>query len=377
MRRLLGVLALAAGLPGSPARADDPGWQYLACWTDPITQQNHCSIVWDRIQWGEWTDVHVPLSDYTAKAVALRFRFIASNRPCDRRTTARIAEIKIGPLAQTERDLPRDFQSGTEDHQQAGLMEFVPPTSNEERCSYSGFLMTPVIRLGRTDVPDRRLEVAFRVYFPRERFDGYTRLPVEIAVDTDQDGLLDVWETAQGVDLNDGRAGRRVSFAIGGTTLTAVTDADGVATTTLPAGVVAGTGVLTLTFAEDADYLASSGTATVATASSSGLVTAGTMRSADGGRGGFNVHGDGVKVWGELQFQNGGLDFHAHEIAALGISTDRRQAWFAGVGKDGRPFRAYVEDNGEPGRDDVFRLWVNDVLQNGDGRLSGGNVQIH
>jgi hypothetical protein len=32
-------------------------------------------------------------------------------------------------------------------------------------------------------------------------------------------------------------------------------------------------------------------------------------------------------------------------------------------------FVAYLEDNGEPGRNDVFQIWINGILQNGDGTL--------
>ena len=43
--------------------------------------------------------------------------------------------------------------------------------------------------------------------------------------------------------------------------------------------------------------------------------------------------------------------------------------------EDGTPFVVYTEDNGEPGRDDVFMLWIDGVLATGD--VTGGNVQIH
>jgi len=66
-------------------------------------------------------------------------------------------------------------------------------------------------------------------------------------------------------------------------------------------------------------------------------------------------------------------------MTALGLSADNRKGWFAGVGRDGRSFTAYVEDNGEPGTADVFKLWVDGVLQTGegDGTISGGDIQIH
>jgi len=68
---------------------------------------------------------------------------------------------------------------------------------------------------------------------------------------------------------------------------------------------------------------------------------------------------------------------HAKRFTSLAVAPDGRTAWFSGVGRDGRAFTAYVEDNGEPGRNDVFRLWIDGVLQNGAGTMSGGNIQIH
>lgn len=108
-----------------------------------------------------------------------------------------------------------------------------------------------------------------------------------------------------------------------------------------------------------------------------GKVTAGGLRSRDGGRGGFNVQTDGNGTKGELQFQTDSVNFHAHTMSWLTVSSDGTKAWFGGIGNDGLAFTAYVEDNGEPGRSDIFRLWVEGVLLTGSGALTGGNVQIH
>lgn len=110
---------------------------------------------------------------------------------------------------------------------------------------------------------------------------------------------------------------------------------------------------------------------------SGGKVTAGVLRSRDGGRGGFNVQTDGTGTRGELQFQTGTVNFHAHTMSWLIVSPDRARAWFGGIGTNGLAFTAYVEDNGEPGRSDIFHLWVEGVTLTGSGALSGGNVQIH
>ncbi|MGI8782536.1 MAG: post-COAP-1 domain-containing protein [Acidobacteriota bacterium] len=105
-------------------------------------------------------------------------------------------------------------------------------------------------------------------------------------------------------------------------------------------------------------------------------VTGGGIRTA-GASGGFNVHCDKSGVKGELQFQNNVTNFHAHRINSLVVSLDLKKAWFSGVGKDGRSFDAYVEDNGEPGKSDVYMIAINGVLQIGSGPVSGGNIQIH
>jgi hypothetical protein len=111
--------------------------------------------------------------------------------------------------------------------------------------------------------------------------------------------------------------------------------------------------------------------------SSAGKVTGGGLRTANNGRGGFNVMSNGNAISGELQFQSALGKFHAHVFTSLAVSADGRSAWFSGVGRDGRAFTAYVEDNGEPGRNDVFRLWIDGVPQNGSGAMNGGNIQIH
>lgn len=109
-----------------------------------------------------------------------------------------------------------------------------------------------------------------------------------------------------------------------------------------------------------------------------GKVTGHSLRTSGNGQGGFNVQCDkkgGVK--GELQFQNDTTSFHAHRIDSLVVSLDLKKAWFSGVGKDGRRFDAYVEDNGESGVNDVFLFAIDGVLQSGSGPVTKGNIQIH
>jgi hypothetical protein len=112
--------------------------------------------------------------------------------------------------------------------------------------------------------------------------------------------------------------------------------------------------------------------------SGSGKITAGVMRFGNNGPGGSNVQSDkNGAVKGELQYHNGTENLHADTLTHIAIYDNGNKGWFAGVLTDGRTIVAYVEDNGEPGNGDVFQIWVEGVLLNGDGQLSGGNVQIH
>jgi PKD repeat protein len=173
---------------------------------------------------------------------------------------------------------------------------------------------------------------------------------------------------------------RSLSFRLGGSSGlgSATTDATGQASVQSPGALMPGSYLITVSFAEDSHYTAAEGSCTLTVTESHGQITGGGLRSSNDSRGGFNVRREeGGSIQGELQFQSGSTSFHAHELTAMGISADRRQGWFAGVGRDGRSFTAYVEDNGEPGNTDVFRLWIDGVLQTGDGTLNGGNIQIH
>jgi len=171
--------------------------------------------------------------------------------------------------------------------------------------------------------------------------------------------------------------GRTVTFTLDGVTYTTTTDANGDASTPAPAFLLPGTYAVDVDFAEHSHYLGSSAQAILTVNNSVGKVTAGSIRMENKGRGGFNVQSEGTAVKGELQYQNGGTNFHAHKLTALSVSLDKTKAWFAGVGKDGRTFIAYVEDNGEPGQNDIFKIWIDGTPENGNGSLTGGNIQIH
>lgn len=165
---------------------------------------------------------------------------------------------------------------------------------------------------------------------------------------------------ADGVDPATARlAGLSVVLQLGGRSLTGTTDASG-AVTFASAPFAPGTYDGTVRFAGNAEYNASQSVVRLDVHSSPGKVTGP----------GFEIISDGKTVRGELELKTG---FHAHTLTALGISADGKNAWFAGVGTDGRSFIAYAEDNGEPGRTDVFRAWIGGALVTD---TTGRNVQI-
>ncbi|HEX4743107.1 MAG TPA: nidogen-like domain-containing protein [Candidatus Limnocylindria bacterium] len=147
---------------------------------------------------------------------------------------------------------------------------------------------------------------------------------------------------------------------------------------TTPSGLMPGAHTVGATFAGNALYTGSTATCTLTVTNAVGKITSGLIRFEGKGRGGFNVQHDAVEgTKGELQFQTSSVDLHVHTMTAIGISADKRKGWFAGTGTNGQKVVVYVEDNGEPGRNDIFRIWVNGTAQNGDGAITGGNVQIH
>lgn len=99
---------------------------------------------------------------------------------------------------------------------------------------------------------------------------------------------------------------------------------------------------------------------------------------------GFNVmyqEGDPAPK-GELEYLDHatGMNVHAHDMTRLVVSDDKTQAWFEGTctidGVSGYTFEAYVEDNNEPGKNDVFEITLSTGYTAG-GELLSGNIQIH
>ena len=72
--------------------------------------------------------------------------------------------------------------------------------------------------------------------------------------------------------------------------------------------------------------------------------------------------------------------FESVRLTAIGIASDSNSAWLSGVGRDGKTFLLYVEDNSSRRArrsSDIFQLWINGVLQTGTGALRRGDITIN
>jgi len=81
---------------------------------------------------------------------------------------------------------------------------------------------------------------------------------------------------------------------------------------------------------------------------------------------------------GELQYidHESGMKVHGHDMIYLKVSADKKKAEFSGIDKySGHTFKVYVEDNGEPGKKDVFKIAIDGY--SAGGTLLHGNIQIH
>lgn len=99
---------------------------------------------------------------------------------------------------------------------------------------------------------------------------------------------------------------------------------------------------------------------------------------------GFNVMykvGDTVPK-GDLEYidHETGMNVHAHDMTLLEVYDSNTKAEFWGTctidGVSGFTFHVYVEDNGEPGKNDFFKIWLSNGYSAG-GTLLNGNIQIH
>ena len=98
---------------------------------------------------------------------------------------------------------------------------------------------------------------------------------------------------------------------------------------------------------------------------------------------GFNVHSEGGVTWGQLQFNDHGIEMKVHSdtIHTLTVYGDTTADFSGDCRVDGigeYTFDCEVEDRGEPGRaKDKFSLDVWDSDSNLYYAAGGGNIQIH
>jgi len=117
--------------------------------------------------------------------------------------------------------------------------------------------------------------------------------------------------------------GRAVTFTLNGVSYITLTDANGAAGVTAPALLLPGTYLVDVLFAEDSHYTGNAIQVTLTVGNSIGKVTGGGIRMDNRARVGFNVQSNGTTIKGQLQFQNGGTNFHADTMTALAFSADK------------------------------------------------------
>lgn len=102
-----------------------------------------------------------------------------------------------------------------------------------------------------------------------------------------------------------------------------------------------------------------------------------------GAKGNFGVAG-GIKnneFWGHLNYIDHGTGMHVKHVAITGYeATGPNERKISGTCKinnvDGYTFSVYVADNGEPGNNDTFNIFLSTGYAAG-GYLMGGNIQLH
>lgn len=154
-------------------------------------------------------------------------------------------------------------------------------------------------------------------------------------------------------------AGRSVSFEVGKQVYVATTARSGVASTPPAPPLRPGAHVVTATFRGDRKHRPASVKVLLRVRNTRGLVSSHPPgRSPASIRPGLSVGFDGRRVTGLLQVRAGGRSITSRRLTALGVSPDRRSAWFGGLTVRGVSVLGKVELGGR-GRPDVLRLWVN------------------
>jgi hypothetical protein len=180
---------------------------------------------------------------------------------------------------------------------------------------------------------------------------------------------------SDGVDRGTARlGGRTLVFEVDGERLSTRTDANGVASATVPLPLSPGIHSVAVGLAEDPDYLPSAAHATVTVGNGVGRAKGEDLRLTSG-VGEFLARSDAKGVTGHLHWRDGAKQVQSRRLTAFGRVPGAHGVWFAGVLVDGRTFAVYAEDSGRAACDNVFRLWI-DGSEVTRGPLQKGDVRI-
>ena len=96
---------------------------------------------------------------------------------------------------------------------------------------------------------------------------------------------------------------------------------------------------------------------------------------------------DGISFKGNLEFDDdkNNIDLKSNSFTSLFVDASGTKATFSGTaevnGHTGYTFNVYVEDNGQPGRNDVFSIQIFDshgnLVDSVSGTITNGNIVIH
>jgi hypothetical protein len=171
-------------------------------------------------------------------------------------------------------------------------------------------------------------------------------------------------------------AGRLVVFKFAGTRITGRSNKRGVVNAAVGLPLSPGRGYLRVRFAGDSVFGPAWARIFLNVLNSPASVRSeGFLRLPAGRRTSFRMLYKRRKVRGVFRFQSHSIGVEATRLNALGVGPGGRSAWFAGRGKGGQVFFAYVRERRRGGAN--FQLWVSGTRRNGHGRVVAGRVLIH
>jgi len=94
----------------------------------------------------------------------------------------------------------------------------------------------------------------------------------------------------------------------------------------------------------------------------------------------INAHATGLKGQNAYRDAGAGVDFRSTQLLSVTCSTDGTRGTINGAGFDGNKavtFTIDVVDNGEPGKNDTFKITLSDGYSMGPSTLLRGNIQVH